>query len=242
VRAAALGAVLALAACTSSSTVTVGPASTAQTTVPSTRPTLFPPGSTILAPGSTAVVPASTGPPPSTPADYRTIDASKEGFTIAVPSAWRTIDLTKPDVAAQLRTIASKLPANLSSYVDTFIGLASRGGVLLAVDPASAANGFLNNMNVVHTGTATSLAGAEPALRKQYESLGATDIVFTKTSVDQHDALAVSYRLTLATQSVEGLQYVIVGEPQIYFVTFTTKDLAANRRTYEEVIATMQLT
>jgi hypothetical protein len=176
-------------------------------------------GSGVIPPPTTSPASSPTAPPTTggVPAGYAPFVDQTDGFSIAVPTAWRQLDPTSPGAAAIFAQLGQDNP-NLKTVLGPDLStLISKQVKILALD-AGSQNGFASSVNVIarpEPGIQSSdLAQIARQLPAEYAQLGATLLGTSMVTLGGEQALQET--LDLPLHDLQGA--AIVARETQYFV------------------------
>jgi hypothetical protein len=199
-----------------------GPAASPSTPTPTAAPTFSPTPSPTVSPNA------------ALPAGWTTTTRASDGFSIALPPSWRTIELDSQAFAAVYKALADQNPdfaAALSP--DQAAGLLAEGVKVMAFDFSRAQEGFGTNMNVIHEElpVETSLDVLTQINTAQLQGqLKIDSPEVTHTTLGSLQATRFHYSVPLerpqGSLPISITQYYVVRGKDAYVMTFTTASAA----------------
>jgi hypothetical protein len=210
----------------SSLTAACGSTTPFATAVPSTSP------------GVTASPPARRG----LPAGYVTFVDTADHFSIAVPNAWRRIDLSTPGASQTLRDLVAANPGLRALLGSNAAALIAQGIKFYALNANDAAVPTVN----VAARPAVGIRDSDPpriaaTLKAQYATIGATVSRISTSSVAGHTALQVAVTTravgpTGAAIAKDEIQDFVAANDFIYILT-----LAGTSPEFRTIAATLDV-
>jgi len=164
-----------------------------------------------------------------------------DGFSIAVPSAWRQVDPSSPGAAAAFQQIEAANPGLQRVFGSGFAGLVAQGIKFLAVDPQAGVGGNPTVNVVVRSApgaTDAGLAQLADGIRSEYGQIGAEVLGTTTVRVAGHRALEVRADFALSGEdgtsaTVHETQYFVAASGFVYIVS-----LAGSSPQFATVVST----
>ncbi len=181
------------------------------------------------------------------PAGFTVRAVKDEGFSIALPKKWRSLDAQEALSSGSLKSFEKANP----QLADQIQALAQPNSPLklLAIGPAG--NGFVTNLNVIVTGIPSNLGfdewtSAEVAEIQKVPAV--KDIKQQKTQLQPGQALHLGYRASFnrsgGSFEVFVHQWMLKDEGFLYILTFTTSPAQEpkQRKTFDASAHTFRLT
>jgi hypothetical protein len=162
---------------------------------------------------------------PRTPAGFTVRAVRSEGFAIAVPRPWRSIDASTALRGAAVKRFERENPAAAAAV--EALARPSSPMKLVAVDP-SPSNGFATNVNVLvsRVPSGASFEQWTKAETEQIAALNPRSLTKATVQLPAGKAYRLAYHARLmirgSSRELALRQYMVKRGPFLYVVTFTT--------------------
>lgn len=176
------------------------------------------------------------------PEGWRTLGGPGEGYSLALPPEWSDLPLSDPSVDDAMQEMVRTNP-QLEDVLTTQVrNVLDRGGKLFAFADSGA--GSVNvNLIVVPSGGA-SLKQVSSAIPVQLADVGAQDIQVENVVLPAGRALKMSFYQSLNGPNgqafrIEQRQYVVVQGREVFVLTLSTPDMAADGELLDGIAHTL---
>jgi hypothetical protein len=178
------------------------------------------------------------------PEGFEAFNGSANGFTIALPATWLTIDLTvgdKDSIAAQLETIfppesAETLSSNYVQFRKT--AASGSGTVMAAFDPTGDPSLIVT---VSPRESLDTLESEEEMIQDGIEYSGGSVQSVDRLELSGREASRIVTLFSLETNDVELVQYVVLGDDTTYNITFNSSEPGATDTLLSHIINTFTI-
>ena len=165
--------------------------------------------------GNVRGVPADS---PDAPAGYVAYDGLAEGFAVALPDTYVAFGPDELDYGDLLADIPADV---LGGFEEQAAQILDGGGVLVAFDTSGAADGFVENINILKLPTSSTPVNLYlSASRMQLESLGAE--VISAEVVDHPDGNAIRMEFSAPGIGSRGVNFSVLTDDFDWTVTMST--------------------
>ncbi|WP_214103921.1 hypothetical protein [Acrocarpospora catenulata] len=190
----------------------------------------------------------SDSPPPSRPAavplpdGFARVGGISNGLVLAVPTEWRSVDLSKDTFEAELE--ASGLTGDALQQAKASLQALRKNKAVYAMDPASQAESpdkFVTNLNGFCQPSVGASADALIQIAKeQLTSVNATVSEATSIPLGNRSAVRIRYTLPIKKAVVRGTQFYVPSDKgQTCVVTLST-DLTGKEALFDQIGSTIR--
>lgn len=176
------------------------------------------------------------------PDGFTRVGGLSNGLVMAIPSAWRSVDLSKTDFEKELE--AGGLSGTALEQAKLSLRALQKSKALYAMDPASqeeSPDKFVTNLNGFCQPSVGASADALIELAKQQlTSVNATVSEATSVPLGNGTAVRIRYTLPLGGNVIRGTQYYVPSDKgRTCIVTFST-DLTGKDALFDQIGATIR--
>lgn len=153
-----------------------------------------------------------------------TIGGEQTGLTLEIPDEW--VDLPMDTDAMSEYVADLDLPDDQAVFLESSVGtLGDVDGAIMAIDTSTFGSDFATNVNAYCVPNDGSLGDSnlEAAIELGLEAI-AEGIEIESATVDGHHAARATYSLDVPGLEGHGVQYTILADDDICWVTFTGSD------------------
>jgi len=183
---------------------------------------------------STDAVPTTSTPAPD---GYHKVTVKKGGFSIAIPNAWVTLDMTRKDIDELFQRARKLAPELAASLPDDAAALTKQGVTLVAREVGS--TDF--NDNVLVTLTRTISSRPTPAVVRAFLHGLPNAVEVTKTTVAGVPAVQALTTNDVGTTTVYSTAYYVLGKKGLLQIAFSTGEDGAQDLTVQTMIRSLKL-
>ncbi len=158
------------------------------------------------------------GESPDAPTGYFTYDGLTEGFRVSLPESYVAFGPDELDYEEIFAEVPDEL---LQGFEDQAAQIFSFGGVLMAFDVASGADGFVENMNILRIPTSSTPVNLYMSSAKlQMEGIGAE--VISAEVVDHADGDAIRMVFRAPEFGSSGVNFTVLTDEYDWTITIST--------------------
>ncbi|GIH26494.1 hypothetical protein Aph01nite_48040 [Acrocarpospora phusangensis] len=176
------------------------------------------------------------------PDGFTRVGGLSNGLVMAIPSAWRSVDLSKTDFEAELA--ASGLSGTALEQAKTSLRALQKNKALYAMDPASQAESpgkFVTNLNGFCQPSVGASADALIDLAKQQlASIKATVSEATSVPLGNGTAVRIRYTLPMAGTVIHGTQFYAPSDKGRTCVVTLSTDLTGKEALFNQIGSTIR--
>ena len=183
--------------------------------------------------------------PGEVPEGFAAFNGSANGFTIALPATWLTIDLTvgdKDSIAAELEAIfPPDVAETLSSNYVQFRKTAASGvggSVMVAFDTTGDPSLIVT---VSPRESLDTLESEEEMIQDGIEYSGGSVQSVDRLELSGREASRIVTLFSLETNDVEFVQYVVLGDDTTYNISFNSSEPGATDTLLSQIVNTFTL-